>query len=106
MIAASAVISAPPSSAFILPPFDTASLSRPPSLSFAANEGGSEDQSSTNEAPANVNSDSSSINATKSFRFPNPLTELADMFTNFDDIVDDFFNKRVSNPLALVNSPS
>ncbi|KAL7545939.1 hypothetical protein ACHAWF_009287 [Thalassiosira exigua] len=28
---------------------------------------------------------------------PNPLAELADMFSNFDDIVDDFFNKRMGN---------
>jgi hypothetical protein len=26
----------------------------------------------------------------------NPLSELADIFSNFDDVVDDFFNKRVS----------
>mmetsp|Transcript_212 Transcript_212/g.274 ORF Transcript_212/g.274 Transcript_212/m.274 type:complete len:143 (-) Transcript_212:110-538(-) len=31
------------------------------------------------------------------FSFPNPLTELADMWQNFDDIVDDFFNKRMGN---------
>ena len=31
------------------------------------------------------------------FNFPNPLTELADMWQNFDDIVDDFFNKRMGN---------
>lgn len=29
--------------------------------------------------------------------FPNPLNELADMWKNFDDIVDDFFNKRMGN---------
>lgn len=31
------------------------------------------------------------------FSFPNPLTELADMWQNFDDIIDDFFNKRMGN---------
>ncbi len=31
------------------------------------------------------------------FNFPNPLTELADMWQNFDDIIDDFFNKRMGN---------
>lgn len=31
------------------------------------------------------------------FSFPNPLSELADMWQNFDDIVDDFFNKRMGN---------
>ena len=31
------------------------------------------------------------------FSFPNPLAELADMWQNFDDIVDDFFNKRMGN---------
>ena len=30
------------------------------------------------------------------FRAFNPLSELADIFSNFDDVVDDFFNKRVS----------
>ena len=30
------------------------------------------------------------------FRMFNPLSELADIFSNFDDVVDDFFNKRVS----------
>ena len=33
----------------------------------------------------------------KQFNFPNPLAELADMWQNFDDIVDDFFNKRMGN---------
>mmetsp|Transcript_5439 Transcript_5439/g.11139 ORF Transcript_5439/g.11139 Transcript_5439/m.11139 type:complete len:162 (+) Transcript_5439:40-525(+) len=28
---------------------------------------------------------------------PNPLAELADMFSNFDDVIDDFFNKRMGN---------
>ena len=28
---------------------------------------------------------------------PNPLAELADMWQSFDDIVDDFFNKRMGN---------
>ena len=28
--------------------------------------------------------------------FPNPLTEIADMFSSLDDVIDDFFNKRVS----------
>ena len=31
------------------------------------------------------------------FSFPNPLAELADMWQSFDDIVDDFFNKRMGN---------
>ncbi|KAK1745168.1 hypothetical protein QTG54_004459 [Skeletonema marinoi] len=31
------------------------------------------------------------------FSFPNPLTEFADMWQNFDDIIDDFFNKRMGN---------
>ncbi|KAL7451637.1 hypothetical protein ACHAWC_003462, partial [Mediolabrus comicus] len=33
----------------------------------------------------------------KQFSFPNPLAELADMWQSFDDIVDDFFNKRMGN---------
>ena len=28
--------------------------------------------------------------------FPNPLAEIADMFSSLDDVIDDFFNKRVS----------
>jgi hypothetical protein len=32
----------------------------------------------------------------KTFRIPNPLAELGDILSNFDDVVDDFFNKRVS----------
>mmetsp|Transcript_10579 Transcript_10579/g.22774 ORF Transcript_10579/g.22774 Transcript_10579/m.22774 type:complete len:134 (+) Transcript_10579:80-481(+) len=28
---------------------------------------------------------------------PNPFTEIADMFTNLDDVIDDFFNKRMGN---------
>ena len=35
------------------------------------------------------------------FRMPNPLSELADIFSNFDDVVDDFFNKRVSDILFV-----
>ena len=30
------------------------------------------------------------------FTFPNPLAEISDMLSNFDDVVDDFYNKRVS----------
>jgi hypothetical protein len=67
----------PSSSAFLSPKADIAS--RPSILLLADND----NQSSVNEEDP-------------SFRFPNPLAELADMFSNFDDIVDDFFNKRVS----------
>ncbi|KAL9180104.1 hypothetical protein ACHAXT_008074 [Thalassiosira profunda] len=28
---------------------------------------------------------------------PNPLAEIADLFANFDDAMDDFFNKRMGN---------
>mmetsp|Transcript_33564 Transcript_33564/g.71562 ORF Transcript_33564/g.71562 Transcript_33564/m.71562 type:complete len:158 (-) Transcript_33564:172-645(-) len=38
-------------------------------------------------APFNING----------FKIPNPFNELADMFSNFDDVVDDFFNKRMGN---------
>ena len=31
------------------------------------------------------------------FQIPNPFAELGSMFSNFDDVVDDFFNKRVSD---------
>ena len=31
------------------------------------------------------------------FKFPNPFAEIADIFQNFDDVVDDFFNKRMGN---------
>jgi len=33
--------------------------------------------------------------STEKFSFPNPLSELGDMFQNLDDIIDDFFNKRM-----------
>ena len=31
------------------------------------------------------------------FQFPNPFAEILDIFQNFDDVVDDFFNKRMGN---------
>jgi hypothetical protein len=31
------------------------------------------------------------------FNFPNPFREVADMFKSMDDVVDDFFNKRMGN---------
>jgi hypothetical protein len=31
------------------------------------------------------------------FKFPNPFAEIAEIFQNFDDVVDDFFNKRMGN---------
>ncbi|KAL7482936.1 hypothetical protein ACHAW6_008588 [Cyclotella cf. meneghiniana] len=31
------------------------------------------------------------------FQFPNPFAELFEMMSNFDDVVDDFFNKRMGN---------
>lgn len=30
-------------------------------------------------------------------RFPNPFKEAIDMFSNFDDVIDDFFYKRMGN---------
>ena len=30
------------------------------------------------------------------FSFPNPVAEIGDMFSSLDDVIDDFFNKRVS----------
>ena len=32
--------------------------------------------------------------STDKFSFPNPLSELGDMFSSLDDVIDDFFNKR------------
>ena len=29
--------------------------------------------------------------------FPNPFKEVVDMFSNFDDVIDDFFYKRMGN---------
>ena len=31
------------------------------------------------------------------FKFPNPFAEIADIFQNLDDVIDDFFNKRMGN---------
>lgn len=31
------------------------------------------------------------------FNFPNPLAELSDMLSSLDDVVDDFYNKRMGN---------
>mmetsp|Transcript_17907 Transcript_17907/g.28980 ORF Transcript_17907/g.28980 Transcript_17907/m.28980 type:complete len:137 (+) Transcript_17907:127-537(+) len=31
------------------------------------------------------------------FNIPNPFAELGDMFSNLDDVIDDFFNKRMGN---------
>ena len=44
---------------------------------------------------ANEN-ESSPFNVNK-LNIRNPLTELLDMFSNFDDVIDDFFNKRMGN---------
>ena len=97
-VAALAALAVPPSSAFVAPPSIFAS--RPSFLSFADNE--DENQSSVDEASSQSNSDLSPIAMGQSFRFPNPLVELVDMFSNFDDVVDDFFNKRVSNSFACL----
>jgi len=35
-------------------------------------------------------------NDDRQFSIPNPLAELGDMFSSLDDVIDDFFNKRVS----------
>ena len=37
------------------------------------------------------------LSRVSSFNFPNPLAELGDMLKNFDDVMDDFFNKRMGN---------
>lgn len=37
------------------------------------------------------------------FNIPNPLVELGNMFSNFDDVIDDFFFKRVSTAYCLVD---
>jgi len=39
---------------------------------------------------------SSALQANDKFSFPNPVAEISDMFSSLDDVIDDFFNKRVS----------
>lgn len=99
-VATLVVLALPPSSAFVAPPSNIAP--RPSSVSVAAND--DEYQTRGNEASAQSNSDSSPIAMGQSFRFPNPLVELADMFSNFDDVVDDFFNKRVSTSILSLSN--
>ena len=41
--------------------------------------------------------DESTQESPAEFKFPNPFSEIADMFQSFDDVVDDFFNKRMGN---------
>ena len=38
----------------------------------------------------------SALQANDEFSIPSPLAELGDMFSSLDDVIDDFFNKRVS----------
>jgi hypothetical protein len=90
-LAAMVVIS--PSSAFVSP--SASVIASRSSMLSAANDDRDDQVSVNEEAPLN-NNELSPITMGQ-FRFPNPLAELADIFQNFDDVVDDFFNKRVSN---------
>ena len=46
------------------------------------------DETAKESPPAPLNVDK--------FNFPNPLAEIGNMFSSLDDVIDDFFNKRVS----------
>ncbi|KAL3806591.1 hypothetical protein ACHAXA_011193 [Cyclostephanos tholiformis] len=89
-----AAVSAGPSTAFV----PTGPSSLPISSMHAGNddEGGMPSTAAVDDARARVGG-GSPIGSIEKFRIPNPLAELVDIFSNFDDVVDDFFNKRMGN---------
>jgi hypothetical protein len=93
-----AAVSAGPSTAFV----PTGPSSLPISSMHAGNddEGGMPSTAAVDDARARVGG-GSPIGSIEKFRIPNPLAELVDIFSNFDDVVDDFFNKRVSYLLRI-----
>jgi hypothetical protein len=89
-----AAVSAGPSTAFVP---TTGALTYPiPSLHAGNDYDGEMPSSAAVDEGAANGGDGSQIGLVEKFRIPNPLAELADIFSNFDDVVDDFFNKRVS----------
>lgn len=92
-----ALLSHPASGAFIRPSHNA--ISTRASTSPCALFGGTEEEKSWgvggNETRSKENADKPS--PLEKINIPNPLAELADMFSNFDDVIDDFFNKRMGN---------
>ena len=64
---------------------------------FVAPPSSSNKRIQLNDKKWDVEEDITQQQQQQQFSFPNPLAELADMWQNFDDIVDDFFNKRMGN---------
>ncbi len=61
--------------------------------------GGKEEEKSWGvvENETGSKNDSAKLSPLEKINIPNPLAELGDMFSNFDDVIDDFFNKRMGN---------
>lgn len=91
-----AVSVATPSSAF-MPARNV--VSSPPSVLHTSNDG-REKQWTVDETTED--SEALPMGMDK-FNIPNPLVELGNMFSNFDDVIDDFFFKRVSTAYCLVD---
>lgn len=85
-----AVSVATPSSAF-MPARNV--VSSPPSVLHTSNDG-REKQWTVDETTED--SEALPMGMDK-FNIPNPLVELGNMFSNFDDVIDDFFFKRMGN---------
>mmetsp|Transcript_29437 Transcript_29437/g.62491 ORF Transcript_29437/g.62491 Transcript_29437/m.62491 type:complete len:148 (-) Transcript_29437:202-645(-) len=85
-----AVAAVTPSNAFV--PSHNAIASSPSAL--CANNNGEEKQWTLDET---VKEGEASPNNMDKFNIPNPITGLVDMFSNLDDVIDDFFNKRMGN---------
>lgn len=84
------VASVTQSSAFV--PSHNAIAFSPSAL--CANNNGGEKQWTVDET---VKENEASPVSMDKFNIPNPLVGIADMFSNLDDVIDDFFNKRMGN---------
>lgn len=90
--ATSAVSSSTASSAaFVAPPSKTSS---PNSNHVVFRLSKNDDEKSWDVDEGNVDSVPSPL---VKLNIPNPLNELAEMFSSLDDVIDDFFNKRMGN---------
>eukprot|EP00579_Thalassiosira_antarctica_P000979 CAMPEP_0201868680 /NCGR_PEP_ID=MMETSP0902-20130614/2465_1 /ASSEMBLY_ACC=CAM_ASM_000551 /TAXON_ID=420261 /ORGANISM="Thalassiosira antarctica, Strain CCMP982" /LENGTH=151 /DNA_ID=CAMNT_0048394045 /DNA_START=25 /DNA_END=480 /DNA_ORIENTATION=+ len=83
-----ATAAVPKSSAFVQ---SRAAIATPRTV-LSANRDGTEKQWLVDEETKESEASPTSVDG---FQIPNPFAELGSMFSNFDDVVDDFFNKRM-----------
>ena len=92
-LAVLAVAVVPSSVAFVVPKQNTIRSTAAVAILRANPEGQNEDEKAWTVDESIQRNEPSPLE----FKMPNPFTEMVDIFSNLDDVIDDFFNKRMGN---------